>query len=642
MPWSELIKRNKNNACIGNISRKTTKRSFLGAKFAKKYIYQYNKYKNLSLSKTKTHMDVAEPNIDQETQLIISRYQKLYNIIFSYGAYIFLTICSFIIVLTIKPQAYGSSGDISSLHGQFSVVPSLIHSGDAYIAKGVTLNPTINTEPLQIDILQGFVSISPEAQLGYGALAEYSGIIMPISINLSAQGDNFSKEYFSTSGYNPEDLDKFIQDAILTYPVKNIQATLYQYKQKTLEDNSIAGRTFRADVRTAAIPIDGTSIISNESSLTQRFGLQCLATRHLTNFFCYKNTEQFIARMPYLVFDKQLDQLNILMSEIISTPYKKNACDNLQYAFSKNVLPTRQWENIFMMCGPEYVQAYNRIVDFDTISYEMQGISNTKLYSDNDLNIFKALSLQQKIYHNMVQKNYDLGTIEVYLTFIQELLSKRQNIDKMYKDMIYLYNNTYLQSALTQIAILNNNTKAMLRLTDVVKEINEGTIKLKRSVNNQAVIAFVEKNKGTTSSQTNLVTFQDLFAANFSTFDNFMVTNQKVDNDSLSAEVAGYFIIDLTDGEKKDEKKILFNGKYEFKNDVFVLASASFPQSAYLETTLNKLIQNPAINVDVPYVYEFVKNNITYASAKVSVCDILSIKNKPNSCSDKAAVYGEA
>jgi|GEM_PF-6192214 len=120
------------------------------------------------------------------------------------------------------------------------------------------------------------------------------------------------------------------------------------------------------------------------------------------------------------------------------------------------------------------MQAYRRIVDFSTVTYELQGISNEKLYADDDINIFKLLSLQQKIYHSTLQKNYDLGTIEVYLSFIQDLLTKRQNIPQIYKDMVYLFNNTYLQGALTQLAILNNNTKAMLRLSDVVKNINEG------------------------------------------------------------------------------------------------------------------------------------------------------------------------
>ena len=125
---------------------------------------------------------------------------------------------------------------------------------------------------------------------------------------------------------------------------------------------------------------------------------------------------------------------------------------------------------------------------------ELQGISNAKLYADDDINIFKLVSLQQKIYQNTLQKNYDVSTIEAYLSFVQALLTKR-NIDQMYKDVIYLYNNTYLQSALTQIAVLNNNTKALLGLTDVIRDINEGSVQLQRSITNPELLAFVSAAK---------------------------------------------------------------------------------------------------------------------------------------------------
>ena len=61
--------------------------------------------------------------------------------------------------------------------------------------------------------------------------------------------------------------------------------------------------------------------------------------------------------------------------------------------------------------------------------------------------------------------------------------------------MTYIYNNTYLQDTLTQIAILNNNTKAMLRLTDVVRNINEGSIQLQRMVSNPALLTYVDANQ---------------------------------------------------------------------------------------------------------------------------------------------------
>lgn len=228
-----------------------------------------------------------------------------------------------------------------------------------------------------------------------------------------------------------------------------------------------------------------------------------------------------------------------------------------------------------------------------------------------------------------------MGTIEVYLSFVQDLLTKRPNIDQIYKDIIYLYNNTYLQSSLTQIAILNGNTKAMLRLTDVVRNINEGTIQLQRSVQNKTLLAYVDANQASATSQTNLVTFQDLFTNKFTTFDSFIVTSQNVDNDSLSAQVEGYFIVN-SNGQ---EKKILFIGDYLFENENFILRYAAFPQSPYLETALNKLIREDTVEVDIPFVYEFIRNNSDYTAATVSICDIIGTRTTPIECSEREAIF---
>ena len=122
--------------------------------------------------------------------------------------------------------------------------------------------------------------------MGYAALAEYNGIILPISINLTSHEDSFGKEYFSSSSYEPADLDLYIKNTVLTYPVKNIQATLFQYRQKSVEENMQLGEPLTADLRTATIPIDNAKVIPDEMTLTSRFGLQCLGNRHLTNFFC--------------------------------------------------------------------------------------------------------------------------------------------------------------------------------------------------------------------------------------------------------------------------------------------------------------------------------------------------------------------
>lgn|GEM_PF-3796200 len=133
------------------------------------------------------------------------------------------------------------------------------------------------------------------------------------------------------------------------------------------------------------------------------------------------------------------------------------------------------------------------------------------------------------------------------------------------------------------------------------------------------------------------MTFQDLFANKFTTFDSFIVTSQKVNNDDLSAQVEGYFLIE-DDGE---EKKVLFIGDYVFQDNDFTLTSASFPQSSHLESALNGLIKDRLVDIDIPFVYEFIRNNNSYTSANIPICDLIGDKNDLASCTNARAVYDD-
>lgn len=556
----------------------------------------------------------ADP--EKERQKIVAAYQKIYDFIFTYSIFAILIIGSFIAALSLKPRSFANENDIAGITNQGAFVPSLNQSGDTYIARNIMLAPSIPNSPFDISILQGFLSLSPEAQMGYGALVQRSGIVLPISINLINHEDNYTKEFFSTATYSPEDLDTYIQNTILTYPVRNLQTRLFQYN---------ASQDIAAALPAAGAPTD--------NQLRESFGLQCLSSWHLTNFFCYKNTQLFISRIPYMSFENNITELSSLVGDILKTPYKKPFCDNLLYTFSKTASSNRQRELIFSECGETYMQSYHRIMDFATVTYELQGISNIKLYADDDINIFKLLSLQQKIYQNTLQKNYDVGTIDVYLSFVQDLLTKRPNIDQIYKDITYLYNNKYLQSILTQIAIRNNNTKAMLRLTDVIKSINEGSTHLQRMIVNTGLVAFINASKDATVAQTNLVTFQDLFASKFSTFENFIVTNQQVDNETFSAEVEGFFLLN------NGQKKVPFIGKYLYKDDNFILAEALFPQNDYLELSLNKLIVENTRLIDIAFVYEYIRNNSADGGAvkTLTICDVIAARIGWKECNPREA-----
>jgi|GEM_PF-6358554 len=102
--------------------------------------------------------------------------------------------------------------------------------------------------------------------------------------------------------------------------------------------------------RIAAVPTSTAKVIADEITLVERFGLQCLGNAHITNFFCFKNTELFISRIPHLDFTNKLEELLDIVNEIVHTPYKKKACDHIQYAFSKDGEAARGRELVFSAC----------------------------------------------------------------------------------------------------------------------------------------------------------------------------------------------------------------------------------------------------------------------------------------------------
>lgn|GEM_PF-6160022 len=80
-------------------------------------------------------MEAAMPSVDQETQQIISTYQIIYNLIFKYGTFIVLAVISFAVILSIKPSTFASDDDITSVANESEELPTIIHSGNSYIAK---------------------------------------------------------------------------------------------------------------------------------------------------------------------------------------------------------------------------------------------------------------------------------------------------------------------------------------------------------------------------------------------------------------------------------------------------------------------------------------------------------------------------
>ena len=544
-------------------------------------------------------METTVPVIDQESNEIIRTYQIIYAVIFKFGGYIIVGILSFFIM------AYfgGAQAEVTKAgySGQMPLpaARSITVSGDLYTAKRITLTPDLSGVSLSVSVLGGFIETTPAVLRGYGNLTEYSGMMLPFSVNTTLENQTGTKGYFSSDNYDPSTLASWIQHYVLTNP----------FAPGTIPPLPIHGSVSSSAPTTTKQGAVGV--------LEAAYGLQCVGYFHLTSFFCNKNIEYFIADIPHIDIQKNLSQLVPLVQSFMKTDYEKPVCDAMQQAFDTTPVEDNNRESIFELCGQAYVDTYHRVIDFTNASLELQGIANDQLYTDDDINVFKLLSLQQKIYQNILQKKYDTDIVETYVSYVQNLVMRRKGIDQVYRDIIYMYNNVFLQQYMTQIAIQTTDTKALLKVSQAVKDINEGLVNLKSTIGNKALITYVEGQSTAGTGTTSITTFQDLFAGTFASFNNFTITNQSVDTKNLGAHVEGYFVL-------PDQSQVSFVGDYVFKDNQFLLSSASFPDNPQLSAIItNSIAGNPQIGIS--FIYELIQNN-SNPSAKLSICDLLGLQ----------------
>ncbi|MBU0626464.1 hypothetical protein KKG31_04000 [Patescibacteria group bacterium] len=101
-------------------------------------------------------------------------------------------------------------------------------------------------------------------------------------------------------------------------------------------------------------------------------------------------------------------------------------------------------EELFSKCDSQSFENFKKLSAFLEIQNQLDSKQITKTaYSNNDINAYKILSVQQMIYRDMINNRSNLNNILEYLEFVQELL-KSDRIDDFYKDLTYRFNNKYI------------------------------------------------------------------------------------------------------------------------------------------------------------------------------------------------------
>lgn len=128
-------------------------------------------------------------------------------------------------------------------------------------------------------------------------------------------------------------------------------------------------------------------------------------------------------------------------------------------------------------CDKKYTDYYERARNFFLAQKDIS--SNTPssvVVADKDVNAYKLISLQQKIYQQIQQQRMNHAFIALYLQFVERLLQQQDSLDHVYKDLIFLFNNKYLTTKFADPAFNNtlSNKEQVTMLADHVRKINKG------------------------------------------------------------------------------------------------------------------------------------------------------------------------
>lgn len=204
------------------------------------------------------------------------------------------------------------------------------------------------------------------------------------------------------------------------------------------------------------------------SSINTLEDIQCISKTKLIPTICNTFIQKFIDNI--YMYDLSIESEIVLpiIQDLVSTNKRKNKTCR---ALVQNIQYTNKIVNnintIINGCDNTIKQQY--ILTRDYLQTQNEIISNTvqnTVYTDNTLNIFKLVSLQQAIYNDIQNNIFNTRRIDAYLYFVQNMLQKKQ-LTGTYIDTTYWFNNVYILPY-----AYDNNTNTTI---ETINSINKGS-----------------------------------------------------------------------------------------------------------------------------------------------------------------------
>ncbi len=458
--------------------------------------------------------------------------------------------------------------------------------------------------------------------------------------------------YFTKPDYNIDTLKRVMDNRILSlapsdskyasWVASTVDAMFFRTKEKNnlsptnMEEvlRALQERMYFEPYKKVTEEIALSSTIEKYAFIKEN-NLMCITSWKVVDQFCDVNINRFIKQLPDANLDQGRADLVTIANNITKADQVDAFCSNLMTNVLRKPYPTEELDKIMGSTCKWYNRRYEVLKRFLWVQNEIESIVSENIVAwDMDVNLFKLVSLQQKIYAQHKDKLLDTNTIITYLRFLNALLNDTTNkIPQFYIEEAYYYNNIYVKNMLQKLTIESVNPTVnddVSKILDIISNLNKGNSSVGIVwLDNLIINRQLQKNivNNTWSFYYSLPNFEQLFSDVMMAYPELRITKLETDETTRTARVIGLAKFKDTTSWKPVSINIVAD--FAYQDGWFKLISARTPQDSSIDQLIQWYIAKNQWSTAFGTVLYIIESNTDLFNTDLSLCNLVGWLGAP-------------
>ena len=594
---------------------------------------------------------MAQDIIDNNTQQIIKRYTVIYKAIFQYSIYFIPFILAVIWARTLQSSSVIARTQIP----KETKFPSFAVEDGIYRAAKISdeVWPIFNGFA-NIKILGWELQATWDMIIGRNNLISLWGtnwgIILPNKPYVVNMSFTWWLDYFTNKDYDINQLKWVMDNWILSLAPTGTEST-------TGATNGVDAMFFRTKEKNNQAPTNMEQVLkilqdrmffeqyekwwwilewTNTPAIIEKDkfiidnNLSCLFWLKMIDIFCDINVNKLIKSLPEITLDNAWIDLLKISKKITKKDQVDAFCSNLMINILRKPYPTPELDRIMMWTCKAFDPRYEKLKIFLWVQNEIESIiSENVIWSDIDFNLFKLVSIQQKLYSQHKDKLLDITVVTSYLRFLWNLINdKNIKIPQFYIEEAYYFNNIYLKNMLRRLTIETVNPTVQDEVSkqmDIISSTNKGNPSIWVVWLDSLIINSSLKNSIAASTGNFFVSiqnFEQVFSDIINTFPELKATALQTDENWRTARFVGV-LRSISREQNSDIDPIPVIIDFQYQDGKFYVTSMRTPQNEGTDKVIQTYLKKNNNNVPLWTLIYLVQTNVDFTNPDLWMCNIL-------------------